>query len=109
MPFVYVQVVGSLSLSQRGALAGAISQVLWEVAGKPPAVTYVQFEEGAGHHWVQGEQTGVFNGVCFPFVEVKAAGALSHAEREGIAAGIEAALASASTGDHPPVAMVDTK
>jgi phenylpyruvate tautomerase PptA (4-oxalocrotonate tautomerase family) len=109
MPFVNVKTAGSLSLSQRQALAGAISQVLLEVAGKPPGVTYLQFEESDGNHWVRGDRTGAFSGLCFPFIEVKAAGALSHAQREGIAAGIEAAVSAVASPGNPPAYVVITE
>ena len=106
MPFVNVKVVGSLSVEKRGQLGVSLSSVLLEVAGKPPAVTYLHFEESHAGQWVQGGETLTFSALSFPFVELKSAGPLSFEQREAIASGFHAALSAMAGPASPPPYLV---
>lgn len=106
MPFVNVKVVGSLSVEKRGRVGAGLSSVLLEVAGKPPAVTYLYFEESNAGQWVQGAETLTFSALSFPFVEIKSAGPLSFEQREAIAAGFHDVLSTVAGPDSPPPYLV---
>lgn len=102
MPYVKLEVCGSLSLDQRGRIAAAISEVLQDVAGKPPGVTYVRFVESTSTQWARGDDPTAFEPVCFPVVELKAAGSLSFDQRARIATGFQEVLAAHSKPGNPP-------
>ncbi len=54
MPYVNVKVAGELTKDQKEKIADGITRVLEEVAGKPPKVTYVVFEEVDRENWAVG-------------------------------------------------------
>lgn len=56
MPYVNVQTAGNLTREQREQIAREISDTLHRVAGKPPSVTYVTFQEIPLDHWAVGGQ-----------------------------------------------------
>ena len=54
MPYVQVKVAGGLDLSQKKEIARGITQVLQDVADKPPQSTYVVIEEVDRENWAVG-------------------------------------------------------
>ncbi len=54
MPYINVKVAGSLTHEQKKAIADKFSSVLYEVAGKKPATTYIVFEEIERDSWAVG-------------------------------------------------------
>ena len=56
MPYVNVQVVGTLSREQKQKIADEISTSLLKHAGKPKDHTYIVFDEVAGENWAKGEK-----------------------------------------------------
>ncbi|MGE4169836.1 MAG: 4-oxalocrotonate tautomerase family protein [Candidatus Margulisiibacteriota bacterium] len=57
MPYVSVRVAGPLSKDQKNAIAKDITDSLERVAGKPPAATYVVFDEVPRGNWAKAGQT----------------------------------------------------
>ena len=51
MPVVNVKVAGTLTPEQKRELVSRITQVLKDVAGKPPEYTYVVIEEVSRSNW----------------------------------------------------------
>ncbi len=54
MPYVNVKVLGTLTHEQKREIVKRITNDLQEVAGKPPAATYVTIEEVPSTNWAQG-------------------------------------------------------
>jgi len=54
MPYINIKVAGALSGAQKREIVARITTVMEEVAGKPPAATYVVIEEIPRHHWAKG-------------------------------------------------------
>lgn len=54
MPYINVKVAGSLTHEQKKVIADRFSSVLYEVAGKNPAATYIVFEEIERDSWAVG-------------------------------------------------------
>ncbi|MFQ5508041.1 MAG: 4-oxalocrotonate tautomerase family protein [Leptospirillia bacterium] len=53
MPFVNVKVAGALNGDQKRKIAAGITRLMEEVAGKPPAATYVVIEEVPRSNWAK--------------------------------------------------------
>jgi 4-oxalocrotonate tautomerase len=53
MPYVNVRVAGALTGPQKKEIVARITQVMEEVAGKPPAATYVVIDEVPRHNWAK--------------------------------------------------------
>ena len=51
MPYVNVRVAGALTRQQKQDIAAEITATLARIAGKPPEVTYVTFDEVAEENW----------------------------------------------------------
>lgn len=51
MPYVNVRVAGPLTRDQKQKIAAEITDTLRRIAGKPPEVTYVTFDEVAEENW----------------------------------------------------------
>lgn len=51
MPYVNIRVAGALTRAQKQKIAAEITDTLERVAGKPPEVTYVTFDEVAEENW----------------------------------------------------------
>lgn len=51
MPYVNVRIAGSLTREQKRLIAGEITDTLARIADKPPAYTYVTFDEVAEENW----------------------------------------------------------
>lgn len=56
MPYVNVKVAGKLTRKQKEDIAGAFSETLLRVAGKPKDATYIVFDEVERENWAQGEK-----------------------------------------------------
>jgi 4-oxalocrotonate tautomerase len=54
MPFVNIKVAGTLTKKQKEDIAAGVTKLLFEIAGKPPAVTYIAFEELDHENWAVG-------------------------------------------------------
>lgn len=54
MPYVHVRVAGELTLEQKKLISQQMTEVLSEVASKPPSVTYVVIEEIKRDNWAVG-------------------------------------------------------
>ncbi|RME91548.1 MAG: 4-oxalocrotonate tautomerase family protein [Candidatus Hydrogenedentota bacterium] len=54
MPYVEVKVAGNLSKDQKEKISQGITNVLKDVAGKPPEATYVVIEEVSRENWAKG-------------------------------------------------------
>ncbi len=54
MPYVNVKVAGTLTRDQKEKIAEGITNLLQEVAGKPPSVTYVVIDEVDRDDWAVG-------------------------------------------------------
>lgn len=51
MPYVNVKIAGSLSRAQKAKIAQEFTDTLQRIAHKPPAYTYIVFEEVAEENW----------------------------------------------------------
>lgn len=51
MPYVNIKIAGSLSRQQKAQIAAEITDTLARIAHKPPAYSYVVFEEVAEENW----------------------------------------------------------
>lgn len=51
MPYINVRVAGSLTRGQEHNVAAQITATRQRIAGKPPEVTYVTFDEVADENW----------------------------------------------------------
>lgn len=54
MPYVLVQVAGSLTLDQKRKISDEICGTLERIADKPRARTYIVFEEVSRDNWSSG-------------------------------------------------------
>ena len=106
MPFVQVNVVGSLNPSISSQIMRGISSVLQEVANKSPAVTYIQCIESSPNSWGRGEEVLAFQPLAFPCVEIKSAGPLTFDQKEAIVAGVQSVLDVHSADSNPPPYIV---
>lgn len=55
MPYVRLQVAGSLTRDQKKEIAKRFAHTLKEVANKPLSATYLVFEEVKRENWAIGE------------------------------------------------------
>ncbi|HBS06423.1 MAG TPA: 4-oxalocrotonate tautomerase [Leptospiraceae bacterium] len=53
MPYVQVRVAGELSREQKQQIVAQFTKTLEEVAGKPPAATYIVIEEVSRDNWAK--------------------------------------------------------
>lgn len=53
MPYINVRVAGQLSGAQKKEIVQRITRVMEEVAGKPPAATYIVIDEVPRTHWAK--------------------------------------------------------
>lgn len=53
MPYVNVRVAGALTATQKKEIVARITRVLEEVAGKPPAATYIVIDEVPRENWAK--------------------------------------------------------
>jgi 4-oxalocrotonate tautomerase len=53
MPYVNVKMVGKLSEDQKAEIAQKFTQVLQDVAQKPPETVYIVFDEVDRENWAQ--------------------------------------------------------
>ncbi len=51
MPYINVRVAGKLSGKQKRQIVARITQVMEDVAGKPPAATYITIDEVERSNW----------------------------------------------------------
>lgn len=56
MPYINVRVAGPLTGEQKRQIVSRITQVMEEVAGKPPSATYITIDEVPRTHWAKGGQ-----------------------------------------------------
>lgn len=54
MPYINVRVAGTLTGAQKREIVTRMTQVMEEVAGKPPAATYIVIDEVPRTHWAKG-------------------------------------------------------
>ncbi|MBL4888921.1 MAG: 4-oxalocrotonate tautomerase family protein [Candidatus Lindowbacteria bacterium] len=54
MPIVHLKTAGSLTKEQKSKIAQEFTKTLEDVAGKPPAATYVVIEEVERENWAKG-------------------------------------------------------
>lgn len=54
MPYVNLKVAGRLTGDQKREIVRRFTQVLEEVAGKPPAATYIVIDEVSRENWAKG-------------------------------------------------------
>ncbi|MDH4229038.1 MAG: 4-oxalocrotonate tautomerase family protein [Nitrospirota bacterium] len=53
MPYINVKVAGKLTGTQKKEIVRRITQVMEEVAGKPPAATYIVIDEVPRTNWAK--------------------------------------------------------
>lgn len=53
MPYINVRVAGQLSKEQKQAIVERITQVMQDVAGKPPEATYITIDEVSRENWAK--------------------------------------------------------
>ncbi|MDH5527436.1 MAG: 4-oxalocrotonate tautomerase family protein [Nitrospirota bacterium] len=53
MPYINVRVAGALSGTQKKEITRRITQVMEEVAGKPPSATYIVIDEVPRTNWAK--------------------------------------------------------
>ena len=53
MPYINVRVAGKLTGEQKRQIAARITQVMEEVAGKPPSATYITIDELERTNWAK--------------------------------------------------------
>lgn len=53
MPYVNVRVAGSLNREQKEKIADGITELMQQVAGKPPEATYVVIDEVDRENWAK--------------------------------------------------------
>jgi len=53
MPYINVRVAGQLSREQKEQIAERITQLMQDVAGKPPEATYVVIDEVPRENWAK--------------------------------------------------------
>lgn len=54
MPYVQLRVAGNLTKEQKQEITAQFTRTLEEVAGKPPAATYIVIEEVSRENWAKG-------------------------------------------------------
>ena len=54
MPYINVRVAGKLTGEQKRQIAARITQVMEDVAGKPPSATYITIDELDRSNWAKG-------------------------------------------------------
>lgn len=54
MPYIQLRVAGNLTKEQKQEIAAQFTKTLEEVAGKPPAATYIVIEEVSRDNWAKG-------------------------------------------------------
>ncbi len=54
MPYINVRVAGKLTGEQKRQIAARITQVMEDVAGKPPSATYITIDELDRTNWAKG-------------------------------------------------------
>jgi 4-oxalocrotonate tautomerase len=54
MPYVSVKMVGKLSEDQKAEIAQKFTQILEDVAHKPPEYVYIVFDEINRENWAMG-------------------------------------------------------
>ena len=53
MPFVNVKVAGALTRTQKEQIVTGITQLMQDVAGKPPSATYIVIDEVDRGNWAK--------------------------------------------------------
>jgi len=53
MPYINVRVAGPLTGTQKQEICSRITQVMEDVAGKPPAATYIVIDEVPRTNWAK--------------------------------------------------------
>ena len=53
MPYINVKVAGALSTEQKREIVKGITQVMQDVAGKPPEATYIVIDEVSRENWAK--------------------------------------------------------
>ncbi len=53
MPYVNVKVAGKLTTEQKQKIAAGITELLLNVAGKPPEATYITIDELDRENWAK--------------------------------------------------------
>jgi 4-oxalocrotonate tautomerase len=51
VPYVNIRIAGSLNREQKSLIAAEITATLERIAHKPPAYTYIVFDEVADENW----------------------------------------------------------
>ena len=54
MPYIQLRVAGNLTKEQKQEIAAQFTKTLEEVAGKPPAATYIVIEGVSRDNWAKG-------------------------------------------------------
>ncbi len=55
MPYINLKVAGTLTGAQKKEIAARFAKTMEEVAGKPPAATYIVIDEVPRTSWAKGE------------------------------------------------------
>ena len=53
MPYINVKVAGSLTREQKETIVERITELMEEVAGKPPSATYIVIDEVSRGNWAK--------------------------------------------------------
>jgi 4-oxalocrotonate tautomerase len=53
MPYINVRVAGALKPEQKREIAKRITEVMQDVAGKPPEATYIVIDEVSRENWAK--------------------------------------------------------
>ncbi len=53
MPYINVRVAGALQPEQKREIARRITEVMQDVAGKPPEATYITIDEVPRENWAK--------------------------------------------------------
>jgi 4-oxalocrotonate tautomerase len=53
MPYINVRVAGKLTGDQKRQIVSRMTQIMEEVAGKPPSATYITIDELSRQNWAK--------------------------------------------------------